>query len=122
MQQAQLPPGAVGGNVYAQPQAGYPGGAPPLLGYQTAIPGAVAMHEQYFGEGPTLTRCPACHNQTQTVTVGRTGVVTWVSCALICVLGGALGCCFIPFCCRACQDTEHHCTHCGQPIALVKKC
>lgn len=44
------------------------------------------------------------------------GTATWLTCLGICLLGGGLGCCLIPFCVDPLKDCVHFCSNCEQQL------
>jgi len=56
--------------------------------------------------------CPYCSQSIQTQVKQRSGTLTWLACVGICLLGGSVGCCLIPFCAPALLDCEHYCSSC----------
>ncbi|PRP83705.1 lipopolysaccharide-induced tumor necrosis factor-alpha [Planoprotostelium fungivorum] len=58
------------------------------------------------------TTCPLCHAQVVTQTSHEPGSLTWLAAGGICLFGGWLGCCLIPFCLESTQDTVHVCPNC----------
>ncbi|XP_012640715.1 lITAF domain-containing protein isoform X1 [Microcebus murinus] len=65
---------------------------------------------------PIQTICPYCGNTVITVTSHVPGVLTWLLCAGIFMLGCTLGCCFIPFCIRGLMDVKHSCPVCQHQL------
>ncbi|KAF5404624.1 Lipopolysaccharide-induced tumor necrosis factor-alpha factor [Paragonimus heterotremus] len=71
---------------------------------------------------PSPAMCSLCQQQIITRVEYVNGVLTWVSCGVIALFGGILGCCLIPFCCISCKDALHTCPRCGTAITTVKRC
>ncbi|CAF1158186.1 unnamed protein product [Adineta steineri] len=69
------------------------------------------------GTVPVRCICYSCQKDIVTRTEKKNGLVTWLSCGGICVLGAPfgcfLGCCLIPFCVDATKDTVHYCPNCS---------
>jgi len=128
------------------PQSGYPGaspsqaqpqGPPPqsIPQGQTApfmnagpsqmtygtVPGVVVvgpptgMYSEY-PPFPVSTTCPNCHQVMVTRTTKEPGLIAWLSCAGLALVGCWLGCCLIPFCVDGLQDTTHYCSNCNVVI------
>ncbi|XP_038055104.1 LITAF domain-containing protein-like [Patiria miniata] len=72
-------------------------------------------------ECPTQVTCPACHHIIVTRTTYTPGALTWVLCLVICLFGGFLGCCLIPFCLDFCQDVVHSCPTCNSVVGKYKR-
>lgn len=51
-----------------------------------------------FGDMPIQCICSNCRQPIVTRIEQQTGVISWLICAAILLLGGWLGCCLIPFC------------------------
>ncbi|XP_006822300.1 LITAF domain-containing protein-like [Saccoglossus kowalevskii] len=66
---------------------------------------------------PVNVRCASCNTDIVTVVNHTFGVLTWLVCGIICLLGGWLLClCLIPFCIPACKDVVHTCPNCHATI------
>jgi lipopolysaccharide-induced tumor necrosis factor-alpha factor len=61
---------------------------------------------------PQVLICPYCCQSIQTSLKMRSGTLTWLACAGICLLGGGAGCCLLPFCAPSLLDCEHYCPSC----------
>ncbi|KAI1281975.1 Lipopolysaccharide-induced tumor necrosis factor-alpha factor -like protein [Halotydeus destructor] len=70
---------------------------------------------------PMPYNCPNCSKQGSTETTPVSGALTWLASAAICFLGGALGCCLIPFCTSCCRDVEHRCPNCKNYVSTHKR-
>jgi lipopolysaccharide-induced tumor necrosis factor-alpha factor len=66
---------------------------------------------------PQVLKCPMCQFETVTTVQYRPGLCTWVASGTICVLGGFLGCCLIPFCVNSFKDARHSCSRCNSALA-----
>ncbi len=51
-----------------------------------------------YGDEPIQCMCPHCCQPIVTRVEKKAGLVTWIICGGIVLLGGWLGCCLIPFC------------------------
>ena len=69
-----------------------------------------------FGHVPQAAQCQTCRQQIVTSVRYESGGGTWLFAFLICIFGGFLGCCFIPFCVNSCQDAVHICPACQAPV------
>lgn len=65
---------------------------------------------------PMSIQCPNCQKQVISRVEYENGAGAWLISAVICLAGGFLGCCFIPFCVSACQDAVHYCPACSAYI------
>ena len=93
-----------------------------LVGTAPAPPPPVPMYAQtttfvtpmvsFIGRHPQGMQCPTCRQQIVTNVHHEVGGGAWLIAALICIFGGVLGCCFIPFCVSGCQDAIHTCPAC----------
>ncbi|CAH1794567.1 unnamed protein product [Owenia fusiformis] len=105
------------------PQAMY--GPPPPAGPQTVVvTQQPAMHTtivQSFRESPVQTKCPFCQADIVTSVRHETGTFTWLLCALLCIVGCDLGCCFIPFCIDGAKDCVHTCPNCRQQVSRYSR-
>ena len=73
-------------------QSTYPPQAAPAGG------GPVYMGQIVCGEYPIQCTCPHCKQMIVTRTQKKAGILTWLICGGIILVGGWCGCCFIPFC------------------------
>ena len=67
---------------------------PPPIGTHMLI----TTHSVFYGDMPIQCVCPHCHQPIVTRVEQQTGLLSWLLCAGILLLGGWLGCCLIPFC------------------------
>lgn len=51
-----------------------------------------------YGDIPIQCTCPNCYQPIVTRIEKNTGLITWLICGGIILVGGWLGCCLIPFC------------------------
>ena len=117
-------PGSQG--AYPGPQGAYPGPQGAYPGPQGAYPGPQLVYPGQPGYPATpvvmwtntsqVTTCRFCNTTGPTQVRYEAGAVTWLSCLGICLLGGGLGCCLIPFCVEPLQDCIHSCPRCGQML------
>ncbi|KAK2174103.1 hypothetical protein NP493_829g01060, partial [Ridgeia piscesae] len=76
---------------------------------------------QQFRESPVQTVCPYCHAQIVTAVSYDTGTFTWLIAAIVCLVGGGLGCCLVPFCLDGCKDVIHVCPNCRNQISAWRR-
>ena len=75
-----------------------------------------AFHGVFTRRSETIT-CPHCSQTTSTrVRTEPTGV-TWAWALCLCCFTGF--CCFIPFLCKSCQETQHSCQRCNRIVGSV---
>jgi len=83
-------------------------------------PGMVPMAPQtvmvvdntYYGVSPVACVCPNCRASVVTNAVASPGLLSWLACAGLCLVG-LWPCAPIPFCMAGCQDVRHYCPACG---------
>lgn len=88
---------------------------PPVLVYAQPIP-VIRPLGGLLGHYPQATQCPLCGQSIVTNVRYEAGGGTWLIAFLIFILGGFLGCCFIPFCVSSCQEAVHICPSCHVQI------
>mmetsp|Transcript_8506 Transcript_8506/g.19569 ORF Transcript_8506/g.19569 Transcript_8506/m.19569 type:complete len:119 (-) Transcript_8506:65-421(-) len=106
---------------YAQqpPQQGYPQqpyGQPAPQVYVTSVNAFPTI----WPKCPMPFNCPNCRTQQTSYTQTEAGLGTWLISGGICLFGGWLGCCLIPFCIDDCKDTIHKCPHCHFVVGAKK--
>lgn len=81
-----------------------------LLIINHSLPAAtVFIHAAPFSNDPQTMVCPQCRATITTRVKYEPATKTHLFAGLICLMGGWLGCCFIPYCIDACQAAEHSC-------------
>ncbi|KAL7667439.1 hypothetical protein ACOME3_000809 [Neoechinorhynchus agilis] len=100
-----------------EPSPPYPAAAAGPVPSQSNIPPNNAVLESI----PVNITCPHCHQQVITKVEYKTGVITWVVCAAILVVGLWCGCCLVPFMSDSTKDALHRCPNCNSYIGLHKK-
>ncbi|CAL8102229.1 unnamed protein product [Calicophoron daubneyi] len=65
--------------------------------------------------------CPYCHKEVKTKTRQRHGLLTFLSCMGLCLMGCVCGCCFVPFCVNCLKDVDHLCPSCNQEIGTFER-
>ncbi|XP_002742164.1 lipopolysaccharide-induced tumor necrosis factor-alpha factor homolog [Saccoglossus kowalevskii] len=100
-----------------QAQQPYPG--QPRFG--PSLPVCVIQGSQQYLDFPACVRCVRCNTDIVTDIQYKPGVLTWMSCGIICLVGGWIGCFLIPFCINACKDVVHTCPNCKCVIGKYDK-
>eukprot|EP01117_Protostelium_nocturnum_P009300 TRINITY_DN3331_c0_g1_i1.p1 TRINITY_DN3331_c0_g1~~TRINITY_DN3331_c0_g1_i1.p1 ORF type:complete len:141 (-),score=30.51 TRINITY_DN3331_c0_g1_i1:102-524(-) len=126
-------PQPIPGQPYAQPypvqpvQPGYVDPNYPQGGYvvqqqtttyTTSPPPPPVMHTGaiFWGEVPQNHVCQFCNANVVTRVNYDSGLLTWLACGGLCLVGCWLGCCFIPFCVDGCKDVVHTCPNCNKLV------
>jgi lipopolysaccharide-induced tumor necrosis factor-alpha factor len=127
--------------MYCSPQGLPPQGyGQPPIGYAPQQPyyGQQAMGQQQavivtqpvvlpqitvvaFGDRPIQVQCPHCQATVLTDVSYEAGVMTWLLCVIILVIGCWFFCCLIPFCIDSCKDVVHTCPNCRRQISYYKR-
>ncbi|CAH8873179.1 unnamed protein product [Trichobilharzia szidati] len=69
---------------------------------------------------PTEVKCPFCKADVKTIVKYNNGMITYVACAGLCILGCCCGCCLIPFCINALKDVDHKCPNCHKYLGKYR--
>ncbi|CAF1448922.1 unnamed protein product [Adineta ricciae] len=64
------------------------------------------------GHEPVQCICSNCRSSVVTLVKQTPGLLVWLLCLLIIIVGCWLGCCLIPFCIRGIKNTQHYCPNC----------
>ncbi|KAL2100768.1 hypothetical protein ACEWY4_002529 [Coilia grayii] len=81
----------------------------------------VYVHPVVFGDVSVEVHCPVCAKMVMTRVERNSGVLTWISCLGISVVGCIYGCCLIPFCVDSLKDAHHHCPSCSSLLGVYKR-
>lgn len=106
------------------PQYQVPPPAPASYPQYQAPPPNYYMAHEIVPAAPTFNRkeqnisCWYCNRVVQTRIEHKAGTGTWLGCILICLCGGYIGCCLIPFCVHRCQDVYHYCNNCNSRLGI----
>ncbi|KAM6957777.1 lipopolysaccharide-induced tumor necrosis factor-alpha factor homolog [Aplochiton taeniatus] len=118
-QQPGYQPGAYQGGpspgVYPPPPQ-FPSG--PAVTFPTTVTHVVVSPNLRDLPGQTL--CPHCQQMVVTRTEHSAGLLAWLICGGLTLVGFWL-CCCIPFCVESCQDVEHRCPTCNNVIYVFKR-
>uniref|UniRef100_A0AAV2KES8 LITAF domain-containing protein n=1 Tax=Knipowitschia caucasica TaxID=637954 RepID=A0AAV2KES8_KNICA len=121
--------------MYPPPPVAYQGGPPypPQVeyimyaycpGYAPApMPTAAVTHmvvSPMLHDVPGQAVCPHCQQTVTTCTEPSSGLMTWLICGGVALLGCCL-CCCIPFCIDSIKDVEHRCPNCQRVIHIYKR-
>ncbi|KAI1725561.1 LITAF-like zinc ribbon domain-containing protein [Ditylenchus destructor] len=88
---------------------------PPPMMLQQGIVYAIPL-----GPSPAGLQCANCQAQVVTKIIQRPGLLTWLICGALALIG-FWPCCVIPFCVKSCHDVEHYCPQCNAFIGMYKR-
>ncbi len=80
-------------NMYTKPATDFPPQGPPIATHVL-----ITTQSLLYGDMPIQCICPNCHQPIVTRVEKKAGLVPWLVCTGIFLVGGWLGCCLIPFC------------------------
>lgn len=85
-------------------------------------PGPVSIVTVFssWGPHPVSVSCPYCKTFVTTQVCPQPGLLTWLMCSGMAMLGCIL-CCFLPFCVFECQDVEHFCPNCRRILGVYRR-
>lgn len=124
---SQMPPYPQGpGSQVAYPQQPYPQYPPPPMGQHTGqttvvVTQPVVVHAATYRGVPVSVTCPHCRAQVVTAISYSSGLLAWLICLGLVLLGCWLGCCLIPFCIDDLKDATHSCPNCRQVLGHYRR-
>jgi len=106
----------------AYPQQSYPPYGHPQQGQTTVVvTQPVVIHPAHYRGVPVSVTCPHCRAQVVTAVSYTTGLLVWLLCLGLLLIGCWLGCCLIPFCIDDLKDTTHYCPNCKQVLCQYRR-
>lgn len=123
------PPPGPGSAPYPPPQQQQ---YPPTGGYSQVPPGMagqttvvvtqpVVVHTGIYRGVPVSCQCPHCRAQVVTAVTYTAGLLPWLLCLGLLLIGCWAGCCLIPFCIDDLKDTTHYCPNCKQVLGTYRR-
>lgn len=74
-----------------------------------------------FDQFPVYATCPTCHRRVLTHIKYEVGVLTWIMCGLLFLLGCWCGCFLIPCFVSIFKDVKHVCPDCQTHLGFYKR-
>jgi len=81
----------------------------------------VVVNVRNFGPYPQHVTCPSCQANVLTTVDTEAGLLSWILCGGLCLVGCWLGCCLIPCCISSCKDAIHRCPNCHTIVGSYKR-
>ncbi|XP_073682500.1 lipopolysaccharide-induced tumor necrosis factor-alpha factor homolog [Garra rufa] len=86
--------------------------------YQGAVTTTVMLPS--LRDLPAQTMCPHCKHQVITITDHYSGLMAWLACGCLALIG-CWPCCLAPFWMDSCKDVEHRCPNCNNILSFYKR-
>lgn len=93
----------------------------PLMVFGQPGPVSIVTVFSSWGPQPVSVSCPYCKTFVTTQVCPQPGLLTWLMCSGMAMLGCVFGCCFLPFCVYECQDVEHFCPNCRRILGVFRR-
>ncbi|XP_059413365.1 lipopolysaccharide-induced tumor necrosis factor-alpha factor homolog [Carassius carassius] len=106
--------GAPNQGIYPQVNSPNPGMYPQANTVTTTV-----MHPS-LRDLPAQTMCPHCKHQVITITDHYSGLMAWMACGCLALIG-CWPCCLAPFWMDSCKDVEHRCPNCNNILSFYKR-
>ncbi|XP_056609555.1 lipopolysaccharide-induced tumor necrosis factor-alpha factor homolog [Triplophysa dalaica] len=111
--------------MYPQVAGPNPGMYPPAMGQNPGMyPQPMTMTNSRvlpsLRDHPGHTMCPHCKHQVITITDYYSGLMAWLACGCL-ALVGCWPCCIAPFWMDSCKDVEHRCPNCNKVLSFYKR-
>ncbi|CAH8658795.1 unnamed protein product [Heterobilharzia americana] len=105
------------------PYQGPPAYVPPPPTYEeTRLPPVIVTQPPttVFKWNPVGIVCPYCHSSVVTKVRSEAGLLAWLLCGVLCLMGLWAFCCLIPFYLESTQDVIHTCPLCKSQVGYYK--
>lgn len=70
---------------------------------------------------PQLVECPFCNQRGNSLVLPKLGKMNYIVAGVCCILGGWLGCCFIPLMMDSLKDSMHICPKCHRNLGVYHR-
>ncbi|XP_026096064.1 lipopolysaccharide-induced tumor necrosis factor-alpha factor homolog isoform X2 [Carassius auratus] len=122
MAYTSYPEPGVNPNFQGAPNQGmYPQMNSPNPGmYPQANPVSTTVMLPSLRDLPAQTMCPHCKHQVITITDHYSGLMAWMACGCLALIG-CWPCCLAPFWMDSCKDVEHRCPNCNKILSFYKR-
>lgn len=69
----------------------------------------------------SVVQCPYCGRTGGTIIEHKSGLLAYLSCVGLSLIGCIFGCCLIPFCMDSTRDVQHRCSSCRQVLSTYER-